>query len=111
MEKLSPKLESKPKATIGIVQIPSDIPLDVEIGPLLSQIPGVIWRTTKMRFDGDDDDICEEVYARAQKNIAKAAETFLPTDNNLYGGIDVLALCCTSLSFTLGIHFNIYYLG
>ena len=96
------QFDPKPKATIGFVSIPSDITLDMEASPLLSQIPGVLWRFTKMMFDEGDDEICEEVYSRAKKNISNATKSFLPNDGTSYGSIDVVAMCCTSLSFTLG---------
>ena len=102
MEKLCIKFDIKPKATIGFVMVPSDIPLDTEAVPLLNQIPGVLWRFTKMTFEDEDVDICEEVYIRAKKNISKASKSFLPNDRVSYGSVDVIAMCCTSLSFTLG---------
>ena len=102
MDKLIIKFDQKPKATIGFVSIPSDITLDTEAGPLLAHIPGVLWRFTKMTFEDEDDEICEEVYERAKKNIANAARSFLPNDKVSYGSLDVVAMCCTSLSFTLG---------
>ena len=102
MDKLIIKFDQKPKATIGFVSIPSDITLDTEAGPLLAHIPGVLWRFTKMTFEDEDNEICEEVYARAKKNIANAARSFLPNDKDSYGSLDVVAMCCTSLSFTLG---------
>ena len=52
MEKLCVNFDPKPKATIGFVSIPSDITLDTEAPHLLSQISGVLWRFTKMGFDG-----------------------------------------------------------
>ena len=102
MEKLCVNFDPKPKATIGFVSIPSDITLDTEAPPLLSQISGVLWRFTKMGFDEGDDKICKEVYERAKKNISTAAKCFLPKDLESYGSLDVVAMCCTSLSFTLG---------
>ena len=102
MEKLCINFDPKPKATIGFVCIPSDITLDTEAPALLSQIPGILWRFTKMGFDEGDDQICKEVYERAKKNISIAAKSFLPSDQNSYGSLDVIAMCCTSLSFTLG---------
>ena len=102
MENLRVKFDNKPKATIGFVTIPSDIPLDNEVVPLLSQIPGVLWRLTKMNFEQEDEDVCEEVYLRAKKNISTASHSFLPADRESYGSIDVIAMCCTSLSFVLG---------
>ena len=102
MEKLCINFDPKPKGTIGFVCIPSDITLDTEAPPLLSQINGILWRFTKMGFDEGDNKICKEVYERAKKNISTAAKSFLPSEKDSYGSLDVIAMCCTSLSFTLG---------
>ena len=104
MEKLCVNFDPKPKATIGFVSMPSDITLDTEAPPLLTQISGVLWRFTKMGFDEGDDKICKEVFERAKKNIATAATCFLPKNQESYGSLEVVAMCCTSLSFTLGNH-------
>ena len=102
MEGLEVTFDAKPKATIGFVEIPTDVVIDIDAGALLSQIPGVLWRFTKMGFDEGDDQICKEVYERAKKNISTAARSFLPSNPDSYGSLDVIAMCCTSLSFTLG---------
>ena len=102
MEKLCINFDPKPKGTIGFVCIPSDITLDSEAAPLLSQVHGILWRFTKMGFDEGDNRICKEVYERAKKNISTAAKSFLPSEKDSYGSLDVIAMCCTSLSFTLG---------
>ena len=36
--------DCKPRLTIGFIQIPGDINLDMEVGPLLSQLKNVCWR-------------------------------------------------------------------
>ena len=92
----------KPILTIGIIQLPSDITLDNEVPFILSQIKGVCWRMQKLNFENNDDIIISKTYENAMKNIKKAASTFIPTDNTRYGGIDIIALACTSMSFTLG---------
>ena len=76
--------------------------MDTEAPPLLSQIHGLLWRVNKMGFDEGDNKICKEVYERAKKNISTAAKSFLPNEKDSYGSLDVIAMCCTSLSFTLG---------
>ena len=55
-----------------------------------------------MVFDGEDDEINEEVYERAKKNLSNASKCFLPVEKDRYGSVDVLGMCYTSLSFTLG---------
>lgn len=95
-------LDPKPKATIGLVEVPSDMVVEMEAGGVLSQIPDVLWRFNKMRFADGDEEINEGTYTRAAGNIAEAAHAFLPSEANTYGSLDVIALSCTSLSFTLG---------
>ena len=102
MEGLEVTFDAKPKATIGFVEIPTDVVVEMDAGALLSQVPGILWRFTKMNFDGEDEEINEETYEWAKKNIEKAAKTFLPTEKGTYGSLDVIAMSCTSLSFTLG---------
>ena len=95
-------MDTKPRATIGLIQLPSDVPLDMEAPYLLNQIPDLRYRMSKMIFDDGDEDISHEVYSRAKKNLSKAAKSFLPNDVTRYGSVDVIAMCCTSLSFSLG---------
>ena len=92
----------RPRATIGLIQLPSDIPLDMEAPYLFDQIPNVRFRMSKMVFDEGDEDISHEVYGRAKKHLSNAAKSFLPADSGRYGSVDVMAMCCTSLSFSLG---------
>ena len=92
----------KPRTTLGFVQLPSDLTLDMEAPFLLSQIPGVMWRNQKMKFEKDDELITSGTFERAKKNIKFAAGAFLPVSGESFGSLDVVALTCTSLSFTLG---------
>ena len=92
----------RPRATIGLIQLPSDIPLDMEAPYLFDQIPNIRFRMSKMVFDEGDEDISHEVYSRAKKHLSNAAKSFLPADSHRYGSVDVMAMCCTSLSFSLG---------
>lgn len=102
MKNVPIKFLDRPRATIGLIQVPSDIVLDMEAGPLLGQVADIIWRFTKMKFADHDSEINEETYKRASKNISEATRTFLPAEAGEYGTIDVMVLSCTSLSFTLG---------
>ncbi len=96
----APTFDPAPPITLGLVQLPSDMTLDVEAGPLLSQFDGVSWRMQKMRLDSSK--ISTETYERAVDNIREAASTFLPNTPGGHGHLDVVAMCCTSLSFVLG---------
>jgi hypothetical protein len=42
--------DCKPRLTIGFIQIPGDINLDMEVGPLLSQLKNVCWRMQKINL-------------------------------------------------------------
>lgn len=95
-------MEKKPRATIGLIQLPSDIPLDMEAPYLLEQVPNIRYRMSKMIFDEGDEEISHEVYNRAKKHLKNAAKSFLPNDKKRYGSVDIIAMCCTSLSFSLG---------
>lgn len=107
MEKIICKFDSKPKATIGFVQVASDMTIDRDIGPVLRQIPGILWRSARMRFEEGDVEINENVYERSKKYISEASKSFLPLNNKLYGSIDIMAMFCTSMSFVLGRYINI----
>ena len=95
-------LDFKPKAMLGFIQLPSDLTLDNEIGPILSQINGVNWRLQKMKFINNNENINGNTYKQSIINIEKAANTLIPQSRKDYGSIDVLAMACTSLSFSLG---------
>lgn len=84
-----------PRATFGFVCLPTDIMSEREIPAVLSQVPGVQWRFQKLRMDGDD--ITVESYESAREHIGEAAATLRPKNS-----MDILAVACTSLSFTLG---------
>jgi Xaa-Pro dipeptidase len=97
-----PRFDSAPPVTLGLVQLPSDMTLDMEAGPLLSQFDGkVAWRMQKMQLDSSK--ISSDTYERSVDNIRDAASTFLPQNTpGGHGHLDVVAMCCTSLSFVLG---------
>ncbi len=94
--------DPKPRLTIGFIQVPGDITLDVEVYPLLSQIDNICWRMTKLAFKNNNEHISTDTYVKSKKNIKKAASTFLPIDNKDYGSLDIITLSCTSMSFVLG---------
>lgn len=98
----APRFDSAPPVTLGLVQLPSDMTLDMEAGPLLSQFDGkVAWRVQKMQLDSSK--ISSDTYERSVDNIRDAASTFLPQNApGGHGHLDVVAMCCTSLSFVLG---------
>lgn len=94
--------DPKPRLTIGFIQVPGDITLDIEVYPLLSQIDNIRWRITKLSFKDNNEHISTNTYKKSKKNIKKAAATFLPRNNQDYGSLDIIALSCTSMSFALG---------
>ena len=92
----------KPKLTIGLIQLPCDITTDNEIPFIFIQIKDICWRMQKLKFENDDNNITLKTYENSKKNIKIAASIFIPIDNNSYGSIDIIALACTSMSFSLG---------
>ena len=81
--------ESNPKLTIGFIQLPTDLTLDIEIPPILSQIKDVKWRMQKIYFKEDNNEITEETYKNAQNNIKKAVQVFEPIKSG-YGKLDII---------------------
>jgi len=92
----------KPLLTIGFIQLPSDLTTDNEIPFILCQIKGICWRMQKLEFKGNDTKITVKTYKNALKNIKKASSIFIPKDGESYGNLDIIALACTSMSFSLG---------
>lgn len=92
-----PKVElaAVPRAVLGCIQIPTDQTLDSEGPQLVDRLPGVVMLMQKMEFDSDL--IQADTYLRAERNVGRAAATFLPSKH-----ISVMGLSCTSMSFTLG---------
>lgn len=77
---VSVKFDTKPRLTIGFVVLPSDIPLDLEVHHLLSQVQGVTWRMTRMAFADHDESLSGENFEKAKKNISVATSVFMPAD-------------------------------
>ena len=96
---------SRPRVTLGFVQLGSDILLEVDAPPLLSQIPSALWRVQKMNFQGDNL-ISEDTYFQKVSCLPDTAEAFLPVrkqnGDESYGSLDYLAVACTSLSMIFG---------
>ena len=89
------ELDDAPRATVGCVQLPTDLTLDEEGPALVSRLPGVRLRLQKVELDGDSLDLAN--YETARGRIRRAAATLRPA-----GGLDVVGLACTSLAFALG---------
>lgn len=86
------------RAVLGVVQIATDIVLEMEGAQLLVNFPGVNIRFAKIAFDSED--ICAATYeaALASGAIATAGRSLcLPKDY-----VTVWGVACTSLSFLLG---------
>lgn len=92
---LTVELDPAPRATIGCLQLPTDLTLDEEGPALIARLRGVRLRLQKVDLDGDGVDI--ETYETGKDRIERAARTLRPS-----GSIQALGLACTSLAFTLG---------
>ena len=88
-------LDDAPRATLGCVQLPTDLTLDEEGPALIARVPGVRLRLQKVELDGESLDLAN--YETARGRIGRAAATLRPI-----GGLDVVGLACTSLAFALG---------
>lgn len=89
------EFDAPPRATLGCIQLPSDLTLDSEGPALLARVPDVRLRLQKLELDGESLNL--ENYATARHRIARAAATLRPADS-----LDVIGLACTSLAFVLG---------
>lgn len=93
-----------PRAVLGVIQIATDLVMDVEGSLLVSRLPGVEIRHTKIAFDAEE--ICAETYERALASGAiKAAVDSLRWPTHTLGGdkyITIFGVSCTSMSFILG---------
>ncbi len=87
--------DERPRATLGCIQLPTDLTLDEEGPALVGRLPGVRLRLQKVELDGESLDLRN--YETARGRIARAAATLRPV-----GGLDVVGLACTSLAFALG---------
>lgn len=84
-----------PRATLGCIQLPTDLTLDEEGPALVARVPGVRLRLQKLELDGEA--LGGAMYASARGRIERAARTLRPADS-----LDAVGLACTSLAFTLG---------
>lgn len=84
-----------PRATIGCVQLPTDLTLDSEGPALIARVPGVRLRLQKLEHAEETLGLAS--YRSCADNIRRAAATLIPRDS-----VDVLGLACTSLALALG---------
>jgi ectoine hydroxylase len=89
------ELDAPPRATLGCVQLPTDLTLDEEGPALVARVPGVRLRLNKVDLDGETLDLAN--YATGRGRIGRAAATLRPR-----GSLDAVGLACTSLAFALG---------
>ncbi|MEZ6018369.1 MAG: phytanoyl-CoA dioxygenase family protein [Planctomycetota bacterium] len=87
--------DARPRATLGCVQLPTDLTLDEEGPGLIARLPGVRLRLQKLELDGEALDLAN--YATARGRLQRAAATLRPA-----GSLDAVGLACTSLAFALG---------
>jgi ectoine hydroxylase len=84
-----------PRATIGCIQLPTDLTLDSEGPALIARVPGVRLRLQKLQLRESTLDVAN--YRSCGESISRAAATLIPP-----GSVDVLGLACTSLALALG---------
>jgi len=86
------------RAVLGVLQIATDMVLDIEGALLVGQLPGVNLRLAKIAFDAEA--ICADTYedAMAKGRVRTAADSLaLPR-----GYVTLWGVACTSLSFLIG---------
>jgi len=91
----APRFDLPPRATLGCVQLPTDLTLDQEGPALVERVAGVRLRLQKLELDGERLDLAN--YESARGRIQRAAATLRPR-----GSLDAVGLACTSLAFSLG---------
>jgi len=98
------KSSSPPRAVLGVLQIATDLTMDIEGSLLVSQLPGVEIRHTKIALDAEA--ICAETYERALASgaIETAVNSLRWPSHTLAGDkyVSIFGVSCTSMSFTLG---------
>ena len=55
-------VEPPHRCTLGIIQVPVDLVMDMEGPELLKRFPGVEWRFQKLTFEGDSEEIKAETF-------------------------------------------------
>jgi len=93
-----------PRCVLGVIQIATDLVMDIEGSLLVSQIPQVEIRYTKIAFE--QEEICSDTYLKAFESgaIKHAVESLRWPKCNLDGGsyVTLYGISCTSMSFILG---------
>ena len=94
-----------PRAVIGVVQIATDLVMDIEGSLLVARLPGVEIRHTKIAFDAEE--ICADTYQRALDSgaIKTAVNSLHWPQKTLQRDdpyISIWGISCTSMSFILG---------
>lgn len=98
------RLATDDRAVLGVIQIATDMVMDLEGSLLVSNLPQVTIRHAKIAFDAEE--ICADTYERAYDSGAiKAAVASLrwPEKNKSGGDYTTMwGISCTSMSFILG---------
>lgn len=89
---------AKPRAVLGVVCLPTDQLVEVEVSAFVAAVPGggVEWRMTRLEVPGGEE-LTGETYRTAAGNVQRAAACLLPV-----GVVTAVSLSCTSMSLALG---------
>ena len=86
---------------LGFIQVPTDYTLDMDINDVLTQIDGIGWRIKKLPNIGCIN-INKENFEKWKNELQSCASGFVYNSKYNYGGLSLLSLACTSMSFVLG---------
>lgn len=89
-------MDSEPKATLGLICLPTDLMVENNTATILGQLPDIRWRLQRLEIQGDF--INTDSYLTANDTLYKAADMLRPVNS-----VNAIALACTSLAFTLGV--------
>jgi maleate isomerase len=96
----------RPRAVLGIIQVPTDLNMDMEAPLLINQFMGVELRMQKARFRTTNGSAlcCADTFLENQDRIEEAASVVKCFHETLCGlpYLTICGLACTSMSYTLG---------
>lgn len=91
------KAQGKEWIRIGLIGLPTDVTMPMEVQNIMPHFPRVITMITRCHFPPDSDEITQSTYEYSAKSLTSVAQTIRPINS-----CHVLGLSCTSFSFAIG---------
>jgi len=82
---------------IGLIGLPTDVTMPMEVQNIMPHFPRVITMITRCHFPPDSDEITQSTYDYSAQSLTSVAQTIRPINS-----CHVLGLSCTSFSFAIG---------